>query len=202
VIVTISNQYGCGALAIARSVAAELGYEYVDRQLPVVVAKLLNVTPEEVEANEDAAPSFGERWLTSLERGTPELARASTAPPFDEELLHAVQEAVKEYAARGNAVIVGRGAGVILGTRPDIVRVFMYAPREWRIDRIVRELGVDRRTAASEVDRVDKARATYVRDWYGATFGDPAIADLSIDTAQFGKEQSVALIVQAVRSKE
>ncbi|MBV8148462.1 MAG: cytidylate kinase-like family protein [Candidatus Eremiobacteraeota bacterium] len=200
-IVTISNQYGCGALAIARSVAAELRYEYVDRQLPVVVAKRLNVTPEEVEANEDAAPSLGERWLTSLERGTPELARASTAPPFDEELLRAVQQAVREYAARGNAVIVGRGAGVILGPRSDVIRVFMYAPRDWRVEHIVRELGVDRRTAANEVDRVDKARAAYLRDWYGVTFGDPALVDLSIDTAQFGKAQSVALIVQAVRSK-
>jgi CMP/dCMP kinase len=201
VIVTISNQYGCGALAIARSVAAELGYEYVDRQLPVVVAKRLKVTPEQVEANEDAAPSLGERWLTGLERATPELAQASTEPPFDEELLHAVQDAVREYASRGNAVIVGRGAGVILGARPDVLRVFMHAPRECRIARIMQDSGVDCKAAASEIDRVDKARAAYLRDWYGATFGDPALSDLSIDTAQFDKAGSVALIVQAVRSK-
>jgi CMP/dCMP kinase len=201
VIVTVSNEYGCGALAIAKRAAQELGYEYVDRQLPVVVAKRLNLSPEEVAANEDSAPSLGERWLTSLERATPELAQSSTAENFDEELLHAVQEAVRDYASHGNVVIVGRGAGVILGARSDVVRVFMHAPREWRIARISREFGIDRKAAQSEVDRVDKARTLYLRDWYGATFGDPLLADLSIDTAQFGEIQSAALIVQAVRSK-
>ena len=56
-IVTISNEYGSGAVAIARDAAAALGYEFVDEQLPVVVAKRLQSSPEEVEAAEDTQPS-------------------------------------------------------------------------------------------------------------------------------------------------
>ena len=77
--------------------------------------KRLRIAPEAVEANEDAERTLGERLLTSLERATPELAEASAAEPFDEELLRAVQDAVRDYASRGNAVIVGRGAAAILG---------------------------------------------------------------------------------------
>ncbi|HZY98203.1 MAG TPA: cytidylate kinase family protein, partial [Candidatus Baltobacteraceae bacterium] len=109
-IVTVSNEYGCGALAVAQRVAGELGYEYVDRQLPVVVAKRLSVSPEAVEASEDTGRTLGERWITSLERATPELAQGSMAEDFDEEMLRGVQEAVREYAAHGDVVIVGRGA--------------------------------------------------------------------------------------------
>jgi len=53
VVITISNRYGCGALAIAQRVAERLGYEFVDEQLPVVVAKRLRTSPEAVEEAED-----------------------------------------------------------------------------------------------------------------------------------------------------
>lgn len=201
-IVTISNEYGCGALAIAQRVADELGYEYVDRQLPVVVAKRLSVSPEEVEASEDTGRTLGERWISSLERATPELAQASVAEDFDEEMLRAVQAAVREYASHGNVVIVGRGAAAILGERTDVVRVFMYAPREWRIGHIERSMGVDRKTAESEVDRVDRARAAYLRDWYGAAFGDPHAHDLCMDTSRLEEANAAELIVAAVRARE
>jgi cytidylate kinase len=201
VIVTVSNEYGCGALAIAQRIASELGYEYVDRQLPVVVAKRLNVSPEEVEANEDASPSLGERWLTSLELATPELAQASTTKDFDEELLRAVQDAVREYAARGNAVLVGRGAGAILGPDPGVVRTFMHAPKDWRIEHIAAAMRVDPKTAEAEVERMDRARAAYLRDWYGVAFGDPHQHDLCIDTSRAGEAGAAALVVAAVRSR-
>jgi cytidylate kinase len=200
VIVTISSEYGSGALAVSRSAAAELGYEYVDSALPVVVGKRLSVPPEVVEANEDTARTFGERWLNSLERATPELAEASTAEPFDEEVLRAVQDAVREYAARGNVVIVGRASGVVLGARPDVLRVFIYAPRQWRIDHLVQTLRADPKIAQEEVERIDRARAAYLRDWYGVAFGDPHNHDLCIDASRFG-DAAAHLIVQAVRAR-
>ncbi len=201
VIVTISNEYGAGALAVAKRVAELLGYEYVDEQLPVVVAKRLQVTPEIVEANEDSARTIGERLLTGLELATPELAESSVVEPFDEELLRAVQDAVHEYASRGDAVIVGRGAGVILGARPDVLRAFLHAPREWRIARIMEATGADGKTARSEVDRIDRARAAYIRDWYGVTFGDPRTYDICLDTSRFAPMQAAALIAAALRSR-
>jgi cytidylate kinase len=200
VIVTISNEYGAGALEVAKGIADGLGYEYVDHQLPIVVAKRLRVTPAAVEANEDAVPSLGERFLTGLERATPELAEASAAEPFDEELLAAVQDAVREYASHGNVVIVGRGASAILGPRPDVLRVFVRAPREWRIAHVAETMAVTRETAESEVDRIDRARSAYIRDWYGLTFGDSQNYDLCLDASRLGTAQSAALVIAAVRS--
>jgi CMP/dCMP kinase len=202
VIVTVSNEYGCGALAIAQRVASELGYEYVDRQLPVVVAKRLSVSPEAVEASEDTGRTLGERWITSLERATPELAQASMVEDFDEEMLRAVQSAVREYASHGNVVLVGRGAAVILGERPDVLRVFMYAPRAWRVAHVEQSMGIDTKTAEAEIDRVDRARTAYLRDWYGVTFGDPHAHDLCIDTSRMSEQHSADLILTAVRARE
>jgi CMP/dCMP kinase len=201
VIVTFSNEYGCGAVAIARRVAGELGYEFVDRQLPMVVAKRLHLAPEVVEAEGNVFPTLGERLLTSLERATPELAVSSTAEPFDEILLRAVQQAVHDYATQGNVVIVGRGAGAILGARADVVRVFLHAPRRWRIAHVMEVSQVDAKSAGNEIDRVDRARAAYIRDWYALTFGDPSNYDLCIDVSRFDLPQTTTIVVTAVKAR-
>jgi cytidylate kinase len=200
VIVTISNEYGSGALEIARRVAGTLAYEYVDEQLPVVVAKRLRVTRQAVEANEEAAPTLGERFLSGLERATPELAEASAAEPFDEELLRAVQDAVREYAAHGNVVIVGRGASAILSSRPDVLRVFISAPRTWRVARVAEATHERLETVEAEVDRIDRARDAYMKEWYGVTFGDSKGYDLCIDSSRLGAAECAAIIVSAVRA--
>lgn len=183
-IVTISNQYGCGAVAIATRAAALLGYELIDQQIPVVIEK---------------GRSLGSRLLESLERATPEVAAAGLVENHDETFIRELERLVREHAARGNVVIVGRGAGAILGRRDDVLRVFMHAPREWRIERALTEYGLDSKFAAMEVDRMDRARKAYLRDWYKIEFGQNA--DLSIDTARFGLEGSAALIVSAVNAR-
>jgi cytidylate kinase len=202
VIVTISNQYGAGGFSVARRAAESLGYEFVERQLPVVVAKRLSIPVEEAEGDEVTYRSVGEQFLTGLELATPELAELSTTPAFDETVLRAVQDAVREYAAHGNVVIVGRGSSAILGRRPDVLRVYLYAPRERRVAYIVRHFGVDARTAEKEADRIDKGRAAYLHAWYGIKFGDPANYDLCIDTDALGDEKSAVTIVEAVRNRE
>ena len=197
-LIAISNRYGCGALAVAHMVAERLGYTFVDEQLPVVVAKRLETTPAAVESAENVGKSMSERMLRALGSGTPEVGNAQTrSDDFEAECLRAVQDAVREFAAAGNAVIVGRGAGAILGRRPDLVRVFMHAPRDWRIRHIAEAHGVDERTAAAEVDRVDRARGEYMRAYYGIEWGDPENYDLSVDTARFGVRGSADLIVRA-----
>jgi cytidylate kinase len=201
VIVTISNLYGCGAVAVATRVAAELQYELIDSQLPVVVAKRMQITAVQAQAVDETGRSLGARLLSSLELATPEVAVSGFGQTFDEEYVREVQEAVREFAAHGNVVIVGRAGGAILGRRPDVVRVFMYGPREWRIERLVSERSLDQKAAAAEIDRIDRARKAHLRDWYNVELGSPEVVDLAIDTSTFGPEGSVALIVAAVHAR-
>ena len=200
VVVTISNLYGCGALGIAQRVASELGYEYVDEQLPIVVARRLQTTASAVESVEDAQPGVGERMLRTLELGTPEVGAGSEVPTFDQACLREVQEAVREYAAHGNVVIVGRGAHAILGANADVLRVFIQAPRDWRIGRIAEQHRIDPRLAAAETDRIDRARAAYIRMYYGFEWRDPSHYDLIVDACAFG-DSAAALIAAAVRMR-
>ena len=199
-VITISNRYGCGGLAVARLAAERLGYEYVDEQLPVVVAKRLHTSPEAVESAEDIGRTVSEKMLRGLELGTPEV-RTDATVSFDEACLREVQEAVREFAARGNVVLIGRGAHAILGRRADILRVFMHAPREWRVRHIMDAEHVDEKAATAEMDRVDRARRDYVRAYYEIDWSDPANYDLVMDTSTFGVEGGAEVIVCAAKPR-
>ncbi|MBV9148715.1 MAG: cytidylate kinase-like family protein [Candidatus Eremiobacteraeota bacterium] len=200
-IVTVSNQYGAGALDITVRAAQQLGYRVVDRELPVVVAKRLHTSPDAVNASEDTSRNLGERLISGLELATPEISLvAREQPSFDRDCLREVQVAVREFAARGNAFIVGRAAHAILGRRDDVLRVFMYAPREWRITRVSESLHVPQTEAQTEVDRIDRARRAYVHDYYQIEWVDPKNYDLCIDTARCGSDGSATLIIGAVRA--
>jgi len=198
-IVTISNEYGCGARASAEGAARTLEYRFVDKELPVVVAKRLLTSPEAVDAAEDTSRNLGERLIFGLEAGTPELASGTeTTASFNKDVLNAVAQVVREFAAQGNVVLFGRGSNAILGRREDVLRIFMHAPKAWRIAHIASAGHVDEKTAASEVDRVDRARRAYMRENYDIEWGDPRYYDLSIDTAHFGPHRARALIAAAV----
>lgn len=196
-VITISNQYGCGALTVVQLLGARLGYEVIDEQLPVVVAKRLQTSPQAVESAEDLGKSMSERMLRALESGTPEIAGAAGST-FDEDCLREIQEAVRDYAARGRVIIVGRGANAILGGGREILRVYMHAPRDWRMRRLVEEHHVDERTALGEIDRIDRAREQYMRVYYGVQWRDAQNYDISLATSAFGLQRTAELIAAAV----
>ena len=81
------------------------------------------------------------------------------------------------------------------------LRVFMHAPREWRVAHVMESTHERRDLAEGEIDRVDRARVAYVRQWYGLTFGDARNYDLCIDTSRLDAAQSAASIVAAVQAR-
>jgi cytidylate kinase len=111
----------------------------------------------------------------------------------------AVAQAVREFADAGNSVIVGRGGALVLKDRPGVLRIFIHAPRQWRVERLIAAFGSGRNVVEAEIDRVDRMRAEYVNDWYGAKFGDPGNYDLCIDSSAFEQRQATELILTAVR---
>ncbi len=199
-IVTVSRVYGAAANAVSRRVADALGYRLVDEQLPVVAAAWLGTSPEVVETVSERPRGFGERVLQQLGGGVPEAAQPPASDPVPAETRQAIEAAVREEATAGDAVIVGRMAGAVLGKRADVVRVFVHAPLAWRIAHVVESLGVDEAAARAEIARIDDARRTYAREGYRVGWGDPAHYDLVVDTSRFGVDGAAAVIVAAVRA--
>jgi len=205
VIVTISREYGAAGLAVADGVAAALGLELLTDELPKTVAARMGTSPDLVTARAADEPTFTERILSRLGAGTPELV-APGAPDlpddFDEALRREIERAIRERAARGEVVFLGRNAGAILGKRPDLVRVFLTAAFDWRVARIVESFGQTEAQARADIERIDARRKKFARERYKIAWGDAGSYDLALDVSRFGIEGTVALIVAAVRRAE
>jgi hypothetical protein len=200
VIVTVSRAYGASALAISRAVAERLGYRLVDEQLPVVAAWRLGTSADVVQAATERPRGFGERVLEQLGGGVPEAVQPPASDDSLAETRRAIEETVREEAAAGNVVIVGRMGGAILGARPDVVRVFIKAPLDWRASHVAESLGVGDAAARTEIARIDEARRTYAREGYRVSWGDPRNYDLVVDTSKFEIAGSADIIVAAVHA--
>jgi len=200
VIVTISREYGAAGLAVADGVAQALGYYLLTDDLPASVAKRLGTSQEVVAARAGAEPPLAERVLGGLEAGSPESIAgtpASALDPFDADVRREVERGIRERAAIGDVVILGRMASVVLGGSPGMLRVFLTAPKAWRIERLCESLGFTVSRAKAEIDRVDARRHNYARERFGVVWGSPDGYDLVVDTSRFGIEGAVRLIVAA-----
>jgi cytidylate kinase len=204
VIVTISREYGAGGLGVADATAHALGYELLTDDLPRTVAARLGTSPKEVAERSTGQRSWPERMLGNLEAGSPEAI--STAPhlpdEFDESVRREIERTMRERAAAGNVVILGRVGSAVLAGMPGLLRVFLCADRAWRIDRVVETFGRTLAQATADVDQLDASRRKFAKERYKMAWGDARSYDLVLDTSRFGVEGAAGLIAAAVRTLE
>ena len=111
---------------------------------------------------------------------------------------------IKELAAEGPCVILGRCGDYVLRERKDVLRVFIYAPVEWRrelakTDPLVK--AKDEKGIKEEIEKTDRNRAAYYNYYTQNRWGDAHNYDLAINAA-LGRETCVKMILDAVAAKE
>jgi cytidylate kinase len=121
---------------------------------------------------------------------------------FDDSVRDEIERTIRERSTAGNIVILGRNAGAVLGRRPDLVRVYLCAEREWRARRLVDAFGQSRESALADMDRIDAARRKISKERYKLAMGDARGYDLTIDVSRFGIDGAIALVVDAVERAE
>jgi cytidylate kinase len=201
-IITIEREYGCGGGEIAQLVANRLGWKLWDQRLTEEIARLANCPKALVEAREERNDSLYYRLFKSFMRGSYE--GSLNAPKLnlvDSETIARISRRVVEHAAeRGNCVIVGRGSQQFLRSRADTFRVFLYAPREAKIRRLLSR-GKSEKEAEDLVDTVDRERADFIRKYFNVEWPDHAIYHAMMSTA-IGDEAVVAMIVSFMQAYE
>lgn len=204
-IVTISREYGACGLAIADLVGEALGYEVFSDQIPAEAAARLGTSREEVDSRAQSPPPLGERMLRVMQEGTADAAAPGAVEwtsDFDESVRSEIERAMRERAARGNVVVLGRVGNAVLAGMPGLVRSFIYADRGWRIDRIMETFGFDRAKATAEVDRLDVDRKRFTAERYKVAWGDRRFYDVIVDSSRLGIAGAAETIVTAVRACE
>jgi cytidylate kinase len=201
-ILTIEREYGCGGAAIAKKTADRLGWKLWDELLTREIAHLSNCEQAEVSSREERVDPLYYRLFKSILRGSFEgslnLHRLKILDA--DSILRITEQVVQRAASGGNCVIVGRGSQHFLKDYPDTLRVFLYAPREAKVSRLVTE-GMSRTEAEQSVDTVDNERAAFVEKYFHMEWPHRTIYHAMLNTAS-GDETVVRAILDLKNALE
>jgi cytidylate kinase len=197
--ITIEREFGCGASEIAELVASHLGWNLWDDRLTKEIARLTESTPEAVEQREWRTDPLVHRLFQDFLRGGFEggLPPTNRLHLLDARRIAAVSEtAVNTALSNAPSVIVGRGAQYFLRNRRDVFHVFLYAPRDLKIGRLIAR-GESQDRAIELIDTTDKARSTFVRQYLGLKWPEPHLYHAMFNTSM-GDSHAMAMIVQCL----
>jgi cytidylate kinase len=199
-IITIEREYGCGGGEIAQLLAKQLGWKLWDQLLTEEIARLANCPKAVVEVREERTDPLYYRLFKSFLRGSYEGSiNAHRLKLVDSESILRITQRVVEHAAqKGNSVIVGRGSQHFLKSRPDTLRIFLYAPREDKVRRLLQR-GKTEQEAEQLVDTVDRERADFIQKYFQVEWPDRSIYHTMMNTA-IGDHLVVEMILNFVQT--
>jgi cytidylate kinase len=198
-IVTIEREYGCGGGEISQRLAEHLGWKLWDQLLTEEIARLANCPKAEVECREERKDPLYYRLFKSFLRGSYEGSiNAHKLNLVDSECIIKFTERVVLHAAEtGNCVMVGRGSQHFLRDRKDTLRVFLYAPREDKLQRLLSR-GKNPQEAEELVDTVDRERADFIDKYFGVEWPNRSMYHAMINTS-IGDETVVQTILNFMK---
>ncbi len=122
---------------------------------------------------------------------------------FDRPSYTSVFEALTfEQASRGNVVIVGRGAQIILREVPGVARVRIVAPKDIRVKRIMERLNFSKEEAEDYAHKYDHERENLVRSIFQSDPQDWSLYDVIVNTERFSAGEAAQLVMDAVEKIE
>lgn len=186
VIITIAREHGSSGKQIGKVVARELGIPFYYKEMVALAAHESGLDREFIsDIHKNAPDALRDLYLSS----------------------HAVQRAmraqaniIRKIADNGSCVIVGRAADYVLRNYKNVVRVFIHAPEEYRIGRVMEVYGDTLEEAKRNIRRSDKARASYYRHISGKRWGDAGNYELVVDSS-VGVEKSADMILDYVSNE-
>lgn len=183
VIITIAREHGSSGKQIGKCVANALGIPFYYKEMITLAAKESGLNRE---------------FISDIHKNSPDIMRdlylSSNAVQY---AIKAQDAIIREIAENGSCVIVGRAADYILKDYDNVVRIFIHAPQDYRIQRVIDVYGDTPKEARVNIERSDKARASYYEHISGTHWGDARNYELTVDSSD-GVEKTAQFIVRYI----
>jgi cytidylate kinase len=187
----------------------KLRADYVDREIIAEVAARLHRKEPEVIAKEMPPGSFLGRIAEALGKSyawgdgmSGAYLPVGEIPLDNTRYLQALEAIVRELVRSQPLVILGRGSQFILKGYPGVLHVLAVAPIEVRVERVMRDRGLDQEAAKLEILRYDNSLREFFKRYFKAEPEDPVHYDLVINTGRFSFQAAATIVVDALSFKD
>ena len=201
IIVNIGRQLGSGGRQIGERIARRLNLRFYDRELLALAAEQSGLCTELFEKADEKESKGRLATLLGYLRGPFAGDDGGMTNVLSNDALFKIQsDAIRRAAAGGSCVFVGRCADYILRDEPGLVRVFISADHDARIQRICHRDGVTEKEAEEKIKKMDKARAAHYSFQTDKKWADVESYDLCINSSRKGIDAAVKMILDFAKS--
>ena len=183
VVITIARQYGSGGRTIGEMLAKKLNVHYYDKEL-------MKLASDDSGINEALFVNADEKVKnTSLFHIAKKEYHGELIPPESDDftstdnLFNYQAKIIRDLAKEESCVIIGRCADYVLKDYPNVLSVFIHAPKE--LERFI--------------NKTDKHRAEYYKYHTGREWTDARNYDLCLDSSKLGYERCVDEIISYMK---
>ncbi len=189
--VALNREAGARGTSVAEAVARLLGWQVFPQPM---LDFLANDEGARAELLDDLPPG-SVAWASDRAEAVLQARGLAGAPDTA-----ALVRLVFALAARGESVLVGRGAGFLLPAE-STVHVRVVAPFPERVAYLGQRLRLTEPEAAREARQRDARRASFLGTLTDAAIGDPSGYDLFVNTGRLSVEACAELVAGAVRGR-
>lgn len=190
-IITIEREYGSGGRGIGKKIAEKLGIKYYDGELLSLVAKESGYTEEFIKQNDQKRT---QSLLYHLYIGSQIL-------PASDMIFIAQSRVIKDLYNKESCVIVGRCADYVLRDCDNVIKVFIHAPLESRMERVKNGYGEKAENYKAYVQKKDKSRIAYFNYFADDSWGRADAYDITVNS-DVGIDKTVDIIVDYIKAKQ
>ena len=193
-VITISREFGAGGHSIARVVSERLGIPYYDRDFAKQAAARSGYSQEDID-REGENLSRSARLLDNI------LNNSAGYFSSHDAIYQAQKELILQFAAEQDCIIIGRCADYVLDGTENLVRLFVYAEIEERINK-VREKGYfPEEDILKNIKRIDRERRDYYRYYTGKSWENLENYDLMINTTKLSYDEMVECVIDYLKMR-
>ena len=206
-VIAINRELGSGGRTVGRKLAERLHVEFYDKALIKTLEERYSLSVEEIEKLKGQSHN----WLAELKRGlfaSEGMAVTSNyilAVPGDKsvqpttyDMFKAEQEILKTIAAEESCVIAGRSGFYVFRDHPNHLSVLIQASMPFRIERVMRKQNLTRELAIKTIEKIDKMRENYVKEYTKTSRYDTRNYDLVITADGKTEDQIVDIILKYI----
>jgi cytidylate kinase len=202
-VVTISREVGCPAKKVAaclsdllnrlpRNSTKDHPWRWISKEIMMESARELKVDSSQIR-----------HVFDYKSRGILEdllLAQSKDFYQSDLKIRTTIAKVIRNFANKGNAIIVGRGGVAITRDIPKSIHIFLEAPLEWRALRVADKFDFTIDQARNYALNIDKKRSHF-RDFFQGKGNDYSRFDIKLNCMTLSVEEIIEIILGALKTR-
>lgn len=195
-VITIARSYGSGGKNLGKLLADKMGINCYDREIIRMASDSSGINEElfgRVDEKLKKSPLFG-IVRSNPYKGNGVIPPESSNFVSDDNLFNYQAQVIKELAEKESCVIIGRCADYVLKDNPNVIRLYLYAPLEDCVKRVMAQNSITEKETIKKIETIDKYRSDYYKYYTGKEWNDARNYDFCLNTTSMSYEKLIQVV--------